>query len=171
MTPRRSASALIAVFCIGGILGPVWHQVDHRHPHTHGPGPSANLSHEARASSERHSHPHPHRTPLTQPTPTKHRLVNMAGVTDHGHTSAPEDVPESRSPNEESSLPLDHGRFTAAHFGLAIVCAQDAPPTVQFECCVEAAVCPPSEPRSLFKPLIPPVRPPPAPTRQRQQHG
>jgi hypothetical protein len=148
--PRESsrlaaARLLFRVFVVTAQLGPVAHLATHRNDHTHGPefASAGNAAHEV-----------------------AHRLGRP-----HDHADAGEDLTaeerawlagdEAPTPDSSGSR-HDHGRESAAHFGLALL--QGPPPPLVPPPSATIAPPPDTAPRRYARPtpLQPPTRGPPA---------
>lgn len=153
MTFRRAGSIVqLAVFVVGGILGPVWHLAHHQNDHTHGGAQST-------------GHPHEHRIVddaalVDWPSPEHH--ADSSGhapiVAEGAHEHAPPTAPESNAPQ----TPLDHGRGSVAHLGLVLFGAPALLPVPRPERGEHVFVVAAIAALSLFQPPCPLQRPPPS---------
>jgi hypothetical protein len=132
----RAALAQLTVFCVGGVLGPVWHLAHHRNDHSHGPDGQA-VAFDLGAAVPFHGHPQPPRPkPPGEPAPAARAHAHPHHP--HSHSAAHAHAPRATlaEPHQEvaraplttgapqaspASSPLDHGHGSLAHLGLALL--------------------------------------------------
>jgi hypothetical protein len=139
------ARLLLWVYVVAAQIAPFAHLSTHRNDHTHGPelGAGGDAAHEAaHRAGQAHSH-----------------APDDSGLTDEERAwLAGEDTP----PASHSHGPVDHGRDSASHFGLALL---QGPPPPLVPPPAETIAPPPADPlRGHDAPALaqPPARGPPA---------
>jgi hypothetical protein len=185
---RRLASFVqLAAFVIGGIVGPVWHLSHHQHNHSHvgaaqpsvagesadhhhvssleavPPGRAATPAHSHAAAPE-HRHHHGGGAVATDAkahgAPAGRRVHRSLPPTQPAGSSGDHQTPDdpNHAPN---NAPVDHGRGSVAHLGLALLGVLAQLPVSLPETGDAAVGAPSPAVRSLFHPTSPRPRPPP----------